>query len=118
MGSSGSGRFDTYPRGEAKAREMGCPAVIENIKLEDVAVSEYHLRYKNVPTVNEAVELSTQLVNKRLVVVLSDTQEIIGNLPVSYNYLSLCMKKGKRYSGIIKASGMAPIPYIVVDLYA
>lgn len=125
MGSSGSGMFGTYQGGGAGASvnggkfdEIECPLEIENIRLEDVAISEYYLHNQHVPPVNEPIELSMQLVNKRLAVVLTSTQEVIGNLPVQYNYLNLCMKKGKKYSGIVKASGLSPIPYIVVNLYA
>lgn len=125
MGSSGSGRFGTYHGGGAGSivnggniSEDGCPLEIENIRLEDVAISEYFVNHNNVPLVSEPVELSMHLVNKRLAVVLTSTQEVIGNLPVTYNYLNLCIKKGKRYSGVIKSSGLSPIPFIVVNLYA
>lgn len=125
MGSSGSGMFGTYRGGGAGSivnggniGEDGCPLEIENIRLEDVAISEYFLNHDNVPSFGESVELSTHLVNKRLVVVLTSTQEVIGNMPVTYNYLKLCIKKGKRYSGAIKSSGLSPIPFIVVNLYA
>ena len=107
MGSSGNGMFGTYRGGGAGSIVRGgnnggdeCPLAIENILLEDVAISEY---FQN---------------HKRLAVVLSSTQEVIGNLPVSYNYLNLCIKKGKRYSGEIKSSGLSPVPFIVVNLYA
>ena len=125
MGSSGNGMFGTYRGGGAGSIVRGgnnggdeCPLAIENILLEDVAISEYFQNHKDVPSTGQAVELSMQLVNKRLAVVLSSTQEVIGNLPVSYNYLTLCIKKGKRYSGEIKKSGLSPVPFIVVNLYA
>ena len=125
MGSSGNGMFGTYRGGGAGSIANGgnnggegCPLEIENIRLEDVAISEYFLNHNDVPSVGEPVELAMQLVNKRLAVVLTSTQEVIGNLPVSYNYLNLCIKKGKRYSGEIKSSGLSPIPFIVVNLYA
>lgn len=125
MGSSGNGMFGTYRGGGAGSIANGgtkggdgCPLEIENILLEDVAISEYFLNHNDVPSASEQVELSMQLVNKRLAVVLTSTQEVIGNLPVSYNYLNLCIKKGKRYSGEIKSSGLSPIPFIVVNLYA
>ena len=124
MGSSGSGMFGTY-RGEGAGSienggnlgEAECPLEIENIRLEDVAISAYYLHNKSVPFVGEPVELSMQLVNKRLAVILSDTEEVIGNLPVKYNFLNLCMKKGMRYLGEIKASGLSPVSYIVVNLH-
>lgn len=125
MGSSGNGMFGTYRGGGAGSIINGgnnggeeCPLEIENIRLEDVAISEYFLNHSDVPSVGEPVELAMQLVNKRLAVVLTSTQEVIGNLPVSYNYLNLCIKKGKRYLGEIKSSGLSPIPFIVVNLYA
>lgn len=125
MGSSGNGMFGTYRGGGAGSIVRGgnnggdeCPLAIENILLEDVAISEYFQNHKDVPSTGQAVELSMQLVNKRLAVVLSSTQEVIGNLPVSYNYLNLCIKREKRYSGEIKSSGLSPVPFIVVNLYA
>lgn len=125
MGSTGSGMFGTYPGGGGGAlgssRDAGgdnCPLTIENIRLEDVAISEYYLNNTDVPTVGEDVELSAQLVEKRLAVVLTETQEVIGNLPVIYNNLKICMTKGMSYAGEIKSSGISPIPYIVVNLYA
>lgn len=125
MGSSGNGMFGTYRGGGAGSIVNGgnnggdkCPLVIENIRLEDVAISEYFQNHKDVPSTGQSVELAMQLVNKRLAVVLSSTQEVIGNLPVSYNYLNLCIKKGISYSGEIKSSGLSPVPFIVVNLYA
>lgn len=131
MGSSGSGMFGTYRGGGAGSinggigfgsggdiEEIECPLEIQNIKLDDVAISEFYINNSDIPQINEFVELSAHTINKRLVVVLTQTQEIIGNLPVTYNYLNLCIKKGKKYYGKIKSSGISPIPYIVVDLYA
>ena len=125
MGSSGNGMFGTYRGGGAGSIVNGgnngedeCPLVIENIRLEDVAISEYFQNHKDVPSTGQSVELAMQLVNKRLAVVLSSTQEVIGNLPVSYNYLNLCIKKRIMYLGEIKSSGLSPVPFIVVNLYA
>ena len=125
MGSTGNGMFGTYRGGGAGSIVNGgnngedeCPLVIENIRLEDVAISEYFQNHKDVPSTGQSVELAMQLVNKRLAVVLSSTQEVIGNLPVSYNYLNLCIKKRIKYLGEIKSSGLSPVPFIVVNLYA
>lgn len=125
MGSSGSGMFGTYRNGGAGSlgvgsieKESGCPARIEQIRLEDVAISEYYLKYENVPSVGMSVELAMQTVGKRLVVISKDTKEVIGNLPVRYNYLNLCIQKGKSYFGNVLSSGLKPIPYVVVNLYA
>jgi len=125
MGSSGTGMFGTYreegggafsTNGE-NGGEM-CPRSIDFIRLEDVAESEYYQSYNNVPPIGQTVNLSPRIINKRLAVVLSDTNETIGNLPVTYNQLNLCMKKGMTYSGTVRGSGIKPIPYVVVDLYA
>ena len=125
MGSSGSGMFGTYLGNGAGSIGNGgntngdaCPLEIENIRLEDVAISEYFSNHNDVPPTGEPVELSMKLVNKRLAIVLTSTQEVIGNLPVTYNYLNLCIKKGISYSGAIRSSGLSPIPFIVVNLYA
>lgn len=125
MGSTGSGMFGAYPSGgggalgsSRDASGDNCPLKIENIRLEDVAISEYYLNNEDVPSVGEEVELSVQLVGKRLVVVLTETQEVIGNMPVTYNNLKICMTKGMSYAGEIKSSGLSPVPYIVVNLYA
>lgn len=125
MGSAGSGEFGNYRgngagsfHGDGSGGELQCPLLIENINLDDVGICNYYQNHNKVPVVDELVEISEILVNKRMVVVLSDTKEIIGNLPIQYNYLNLCIKKGMRYSGKIISSGLSPIPYIVVNLYA
>lgn len=125
MGSSGSGMFGTYLGGGTGSAKVGkdagmdsCPLEIKHMNLEDVALSTYFVENGDVPSCGESVEVSIELLNKRLAVVLSDTQEDIGNVPVSYNILNFCIAKGKRYSGSIKASGISPIPYVVVTLYA
>ena len=125
MGSSGSGMFGTYLGGGIGSTKVGkdagtdvCPLLIEHMKLEDVAISTYFIDNGDVPSCGKDVEVSVELINKRLAVVLSDTQEDIGNVPVSYNILNFCIAKGKRYSGRIVASGISPIPYVVVTLYA
>lgn len=125
MGSTGSGMFGTY-RGEgegslpkgANGSENQCPKLLEDINLEDVAISEFFNKYSKVPDVGSSIEVLDQLVNRRLVVILSNTNEVIGNIPVRYNYINLCTKKGIKYSGNIISSGLIPIPYIVVNLYA
>lgn len=124
MGSSGNGMFGTYRDSGAGSitnennSADGCPLVVENINLEDVAISEFFEKHNDVPCVNGRVALAMELIDKRLAIVLMATNEVIGNLPVSCNYLYLCIKKGMRYSGIIKSSGLSPIPYIVVSINA
>ncbi len=125
MGSTGSGMFGTY-HGEGEGALPGggigsdyqCPVLLENINLEDVAISEYFSNHSNVPEYGISIEAYDHLVNKRLVVISSDTKEVLGNIPVKYNYLNLCIKKGIQYCGNVISSGVTPIPYIVVNLYA
>lgn len=125
MGSTGSGMFGTY-RGEGEGAlptgpngsDNQCPVLLENIKLEDVAISDFYNKNNNVPNVARDVKVFDKIINGRLVVITSDTKEVIGNVPVKYNYLNLCIKKGINYFGDIISSGLTPIPYIVVNLYA
>jgi len=125
MGSSGSGRFGTYRiGGEAGANgggisgtgEVGCPEVIENIRLEDVATSEFYTNNHMLPAVQSQVTLRDQVFLGRLVVETSDTHEVIGNIPTNYNYLLNCIKNGFHYSGRVISSGESPIPFVVVTL--
>lgn len=63
------------------------------------------------------IRLRSALYNGRLVV---ETFEgiIVGNLPTKYNYLLTYIKLGNGYSGTVVSSGISPIPYAVVNLYA
>lgn len=148
MGSSGSGKFGTYHVGGSRgtsgqqpgtsnggfggissgqgysgvagggAGEIECPPVIEYIRLEDVAISQYYVSRNSLPNPGEAVELPSDIVNGRLVVTVSSTGEILGNLPTEYNYLINCLKRGITYIGTVASSGVSPVPFAVVSLHA
>ena len=137
MGSSGYGAFGNYRFGSNGGENGGlnrtngmselqgdsgndlvCPPEIELIKLEDVATSEYYITHQNVPSPGDVVELADSICNGRLVVFLSSTEEILGNLPTKHNYLINCIDRGMRYTGQVYSSGLSPLPYIVVNLYA
>jgi len=131
MGSSGSGKFGTYRigndnntneseggSGSASIREVECPKIIENIPLEDVGVSEYYQKNKALPISKTEVRLRITLYRGRLVVETVSTGEVIGNLPTQYNALVNCIKTGMKYSGIIVACGITPVPFVVVTLNA
>ncbi len=128
MGSKGSGRFGTYKeRPSVGTNTSGssfsqagrsCPSIIENIKLEDVATSEFFTKYNEVPAVGLDVQVRKKLHSGRLVVELVKTQEIIGNLPVQHSYLFTCISGGINYVGRIIASGLEPVEFIVVTLNA
>lgn len=130
MGSSGSGQFGTYhvqgfgpAHGEWKngsgggGGEIHCPLRIELIRLEDVAISEYYTNNGTLPEPGEEVELNHDLYKGRLVVSVSSTGEILGNLPTKYNYLISCLMRGINYYGYVESSGYNPIPFAVVTLH-
>ncbi len=125
MGSTGSGRFGTYPGGGTSrvngigdTNEIECPSEIENIKLEDVATSDYYSARHSLPAAQSRVQLRDKIHQGRLVVESCDTSEIVGNVPVQYNYLLNCIKDGMLYAGRVVSSGTSPIPFIVVTLNA
>lgn len=134
MGSTGSGRFGNYNIGGADAGiaatkgsssggigggvgEIECPDIIENIRLEDVATSEYYSVHRSLPAAGTAVQLRNRIFDGRLVVEAADTHEIIGNLPTGYNYLLNCIKRGKRYHGGVIATNNVPVQFVVVTLH-
>ena len=135
MGSSGSGKFGNYRVGNGKSAggsdagigggigggvggEIECPSIIENIRLEDVAASEYYVKNQSLPPSGDHVNLHTSIYKGRLVVKTASTGENIGNLPTQYNYLINCIKRGLNYTGVVVASGGKPIPFVVVTLNA
>lgn len=135
MGSAGSGKFGTYHVGNGetvtksgqngmtssvggRAGEIECPDVIEHIRLEDVAISEYYVNKHSLPNSSEAVELRNTIYKGRLVVTSTSTGEILGNLPTQYNYLINCIKRGTKYTGTVISSGKSPVPFVVVSLHA
>ena len=131
MGSAGSGRFGTYRTAKSQVEiengndgvgggigEVECPSNIENIRLEDVATSQYYVTHKSLPPSGDPVELNNTIYRGRLVVVVVSTGEILGNLPTQYNYLIKCIKKSMQYSGSVVLSGLIPVPFVVVTLHA
>lgn len=126
MGSSGSGKFGTYHIGNGESgiagtsekSEIECPKIIENIRLEDVATSEYYVKHNNLPAIHTKVQIRNKIYLGRLVVETIDTHELIGNLPTQYNYLINCINSGLYYTGNVISSGKLPIPFVVVTLNA
>jgi hypothetical protein len=141
MGSSGSGKFGTYHVGNGQTAggsgsgaggsgggaggvlgggtgEIECPAIIENIRLEDVATSDYYVTNHSLPASGDPVDLHNAIHKGRLVVKATSTGEILGNLPTQYNYLINCIKRGMHYTGVVVASGKTPVPFVVVTLHA
>lgn len=130
MGSSGSGRFGTYRIGgglggdggvinqTGGSTEVECPRIIENIRLEDVATSEFYLKHKTLPVAKSVVKIKDKVYLGRLVVETGESPEVIGNLPTQYNYLLTCIQKGINYAGQVVSSGETPVPFVVVQLNA
>lgn len=121
MGSSGYGEFDNYKadkKGKGDGELVECPDEIKNIKLEDVATSEYFISYNQLPVPGSTVHLRTVTYHGRLAIETLNTHEIIGNLPTKYNRLLFCIEKGKDYYGAVVSSGVSPVPYVVVTLNA
>ena len=137
MGSGGTGKVGTYRTGNGKGasgsgtgvgggaggsgsgtHEIECPAIIENIRLEDVATSDYYVHHNLLPSSGNSVYLNNTIYNGRLVVKATSTDGILGNLPTQYNYLINCIKKGMQYRGAVIASGNSPVPFVVVTLHA
>lgn len=123
MGSSGRGKFGNYDITNKSDTERGgeenhgCPSEILNINLEDVGTSEYYIKHNSVPKVGDATFLGTKLYEGRLVVILSSTNEVLGNLPTEYNFLLDCLSRELAYLGEVVGSGMSPIPFVVVTLH-
>lgn len=130
MGSSGFGSFGNYneeenygnnslnvPNHSNGGREVfqGCPQQLSTIKLENVVTSNYYLNTQQLPNNNNEVFLSPTIYNGRLVIIDKNSQLVIGNLPIIYNFLINCLDQN--YKGIVTGSGMTPVPFVVVDLY-
>ena len=126
MGSSGYGKFGNYKENSNNSSEdsesfigeggVKCPIILPTIRLEDVQTSEYFKERQNLPYIDNSVHLSKELFFGRLVVVDTDSNLIIGNLPTFYNYLINCIEQND-YIGSIVSTGMEPIPFVVVDLH-
>jgi hypothetical protein len=113
MGSTGTGNFGDYKTGAQSGTR--CDASLDT-DLEDVSTMPYFAATGAVPVPGTAVRLRSTPVNQRLVVEEVPTNQIIGALPTSYNYLLLCIGKGYQYAGTISASGLVPIPSIDIHL--
>ena len=132
MGSRGTGRFRDYPGtggsgsgggggggGGGKPREVDkCAAAIEDLRLEEVALSDYYKTHKSVPPEKTKVRVRDKLVDKRIAVETVSGNEVIGFVPTAYNYLRQCMTAGWTYTGKVTSSSAAKLPKVTVDLAA
>ena len=115
MGSAGTGQFGNYQNnglGFSDNENQNFQDKI--INLEDVATSSYYVTHDSVPTPAEFIMITFS--DNRIAAQLDSTNEIIGNLPVQYNYLLKEIQQGKSITGYIESSGIIPIPYITIKL--
>jgi hypothetical protein len=104
------------PGGPPKGRNK-CEEPITNVPLEEVASSPYFTTKNGVPPVGTTVSVRETLVQGR-VAIASDGDEVIGYLPVEYNYVRRCIEQGFSYTGEVVLSASRPIPTVRVTLSA
>jgi hypothetical protein len=104
------------PGGSKKGRNK-CREPITNVALDEVARSPYFTTNNRIPPVGTTVSVRKTLVQGRVAVV-SAADEVIGYLPVEYNYLRRCGEQGFSYTGDVVLSASRPIPTVRVTLSA
>ena len=114
MGSAGTGQFGNYQNNGLGDDNGNQNFQDKIINLEDVAASSYYINHNSVPNPGELITITFS--NKRIAVQLDSANEIIGNLPVQYNYLLTKIQQETRITGSIESSGTIPIPYITIKL--
>lgn len=131
MGSSGTNTFSDYP-GSGGGRPGGkggggggggeektdkCDVTLDDLSLEDVALSEYFTEKEKSPPENTKVRVREKLVDGR-VAVETESGEVIGYVPTAYNYLRQCISQGWKYRGKVSTSSSGKIPRVQVHLAA
>lgn len=120
MGSSGSGSLTDYskrkPTGGVKngggSGEDNCGKGFST-SLEEVSRCFYFINYADVPPVGTNVNIFFN--GLRLSVETSKGEEV-GYLPTKFNYIKNCMADGFKYTGVINAANLTPLPSINVDI--
>jgi len=119
MGSTGSGRFSDYS-GTKNADNTGGASGEDRCRqafscaLEEVALCDFYVTNSDVPTVG--TQLTLIHAGRIFATTLSSVK--VGALPTTFNYLASCMKDGNEYIGIVRDSGLKPLPYVIVDFTA
>jgi hypothetical protein len=119
MGSSGTGRLSDYS-GKKKQNDGGGGSGGEedrcgkafHASLEEVERCDYFRAQAGPPTQGTVV---TVTFDKRPAIV-SESGELIGYLPTSFNYLRNCLKRGYAYAGLVSSSRTRPIVSVSVDI--
>lgn len=126
MGSKKTGKWTDFPGsggdgggGGEKGKPTDvdkCAGPIEDLPLEEVALSPYYKAHKAVPPEKTKVRVREKLVDKRIAVETESGQVVIGYVPTAYNYLRQCMSNGWTYTGKVTGSSAGKLPKITVDL--
>jgi hypothetical protein len=112
-GGGGSGKGGGGPRKGGNK----CEEPITNVALEEVALCAYFIMHNAVPAVGTAVSVRAALVHGRIAVI-NGADEVVGYLPVEYNYLRRCIEQGFSYTGEVVLSASRPIPTVRITLTA
>jgi hypothetical protein len=103
--------------GEPRKGSNKCGQPITNVALEEVALCQYFVTHRSVPAIGTAVSVSATLVHGR-VAVITGADEVVGYLPVEYNYVRRCIEEGFSYGGEVVLSASRPIPTVRITLTA
>ena len=125
MGTTRSGKFETYPSASGKSSQSWdsvkggdspCRELLSEIELEDVARCEFYQNKKKVPSVNTSVYLDPDPTScfGRLCIKTSQENLTVGFLPTEYNFLIQCLQYS--YRGKVIHSESHPIPKVIIDL--
>jgi hypothetical protein len=129
VGSAGTNSFTDYPgssggrpnanggggRGGGSGKSDKCDISVEDLQLEEIALSDYYTKNKEPPPEKTKVRVREKLVDGR-VAVETDGGEVIGYVPTAYNYLRQCISQGWKYRGKVSSSSTGKLPKLKVDL--
>lgn len=129
MGTTGGGKFKHYDGNRGKSKGSGgkpggkqgggkkneCEKAIGDILLEEVANCQYFRSHKNLPPIGSSVNMRKILEGSRLAIE-TDSGEVLGYLPIQYNYLRRCMEQDYKYSGNVISASATPLPSVRIDL--
>jgi len=112
MGSTGSGNFSDYPRG-GQGGDDKCDKSF-SVKLEDIEHCDYFKNHGTVPAVGTVLVVA----HTKRIVAQTDTGEIVGNLPTSFNHLAGCLHQGFKYTGQVRDSKSGSVAIVTADFAA
>jgi hypothetical protein len=100
----GSGGGSLQSGGSGGSQQDKCSDPIETT-LEEVQYGSYFLTNQAVPPIGEQIKIE---IRNRIAAVAVNGGEIVGFLPVRYNYLLSCINSGKEYMGEVTYSAKSP----------